>query len=813
MAGSDVLQLPEQLSLRYDAQLAVSVGHSRYETDWKNRRMPWSQLAARLSRSQQTGETHAEYVKMPKERQDRIKDIGGFVGGHLRGGKRRTGSVENRQVVTLDVDNAPADFRQRLEELITLGELPDTAYVIYSTHKHTADRPRLRLIVPMARPCTADQYEPLSRKLAEKLGMDYFDDSTYQATRLMYWPSHSCDVDPVFVLHDAPLLDPDAVLAEYPDWTDASYWPESSRAPASRKREAKQQGDPLEKTGIVGAFCRTYDIPEAIRTFLPDVYTPTDKPDRYTYTAGSTAAGLVLYEDGRFAYSNHGTDPAGGQLCNAFDLVRIHKFGHLDKDPESKSGKDLESYKEMAEFAAADPKVRTEVTQAAAEDFAAPEEGNWREQLRINTRGEVVADSWNAELILTHDEHLQGIRYNEMSRRITAEGVPWERPADPWRDADDAQLYQWLVRTYRVQFPREKFSIALTAVADRRRFHPVREYLDSLPAWDGEKRLDTLLIRCLGAEDNIFVREACRKALVAAVARVYEPGVKFDCVLVPIGPQGCGKSYLFSLLGGPWYSDNLTLTDMRDGKAAAEKLQGYWIIELGEMTGMRKTEVEAVKSFITRRDDIYRAAYGRNTESRKRQCIIVGTTNDDTGFLRDTTGNRRFWPIRVSGRGEIHPWDLTEDEIRQIWAEALALYRAGESLLLSPAAMQLAEQAQIEAMETDERQGIVEAYLERKLPKGWDSLDQDQRLLFLDSGDEGTEERTTVSNLEIWVEALHNPAKAMELKDTRAISAMMAKIPGWDKTGDRVWIPSYGRQRIYRKHGTVDRTDKNLTDF
>lgn len=801
-AAADITRLEDRrIDLAYDGDVLISEGSSRFEKSWKNRRIRWSTLLSRLSHSQASGETHAEYMKMPRDQQDKLKDIGGFVGGYLKDGHRKNGSVAARQILTLDVDFAPQDLWDQLMDL-TLDGL-DCAMAIYSTHKHSEAKPRLRLIVPLAEEVTPDEYEALGRKVAEKVGIDYFDDSTYQAARLMYWPSHSVDVTPVFKYYDAPFLQPQAVLSQYHDWADVSEWPMSSRELEIRKKLAEKQGDPTEKRGIVGAFCRTYSVTEAIRTFLLDVYTPTAKGDRWTYAAGSTAGGLVIYDGDLFAYSNHSTDPAGGQLCNAFDLVRIHKFGHLDEGSEDKTGNARPSYKEMAELAKADPRVRIQIVnekrQEAEEDFAAPVEtaDDWKKKIRISDRG-VVGDAWNAELILENDEHLQGIRFNEMNRRIEAKDVPWERPAGPWRDADDAQLYQWLVRTYDVQFPREKFNTALLAVADRRRFHPVKEYLEQLPAWDGVERIPTLLVDYLGADDNVYTREATTKCLTAAVARIYQPGVKFDSVLILQGPQAVGKSMIFDRLGGEWYSDNLSVTDMRD-KTAAEKLQGYWILELSELTGMRKVEVESVKGFISRRDDIYRAAYGRNTESRLRQCVIVGSTNDDTGFLRDVTGNRRFWPIQVTGETDRHPWDLTRGDIDQIWAEAKISYELGESLLLTPAAAALAEEAQTAAMESDERQGIVEEYLRRKLPQNWDALDCDQRMLFLDSEDEGTEERRTVSNIEIWVEALHNPAKAMEPKDARAITAMMMRIPGWRKTGESRRIAGYGKQRIYKK--------------
>lgn len=783
--------------VQYDQDLIISEGKSRFETAWKNKTTRWSLLLKRLSGSHQTHETHAEYMRMSKDQQDQIKDIGGFVGGHLIGGHRRNGSVAARQIITLDADFAPADLAGEIRDSFSL----ECAWAIYSTHKHTPDHPRMRLIIPLDRPVSADEYEAIARKVAESVGIDWFDDSTYQATRLMYWPSHSADVAPFFDSNDAPILRADDVLAKYRDWSDIAEWPESSRAPGIRQKLAAKQGDPTEKKGIVGAFCRTYSVTEAMDRFMPEVYLPTAREDRYTYAAGSTAAGAVIYDDGKFFFSNHGTDPLGGQLLNAFDLVRLYKFGDLDEG-SGKTGKNAPSYKAMAELARDDENVRVTIAndaqEEAREDFNAPEDDDWRKRLHVSEKG-ISADAWNAELILENDERLQGIRFNEMSRRIEANSVPWDRPSEAWRDADDAQLYQWIVRTYGVQFPQEKFSRALVAVTDRRRFHPIREYLDNLPEWDGIPRAETLLVDLLGAENNLYVREATRCSLIAAVARIYEPGVKFDNVLITQGPQNIGKSFLFGRLGGAWYSDNLSVSDMRD-KSGAEKLQGYWILELSELTGMRKVEVEAVKGFISRQIDIYRAAYGRNTEARPRQCIIVGSTNDDTGFLRDITGNRRFWPVKVTGRSERHPWDLTQEEVDQIWAEAKSFYDTGESVLLSREAARLAQDAQRDAMEQDDRQGLIEEYLERLLPEGWENMDIDKRLLFLDSDEEGTVRRTEVSNIEIWVEALHGISTKMDPnKEGRAISAMMARIPGWTKCGGRRRIKGYGLQRIYRR--------------
>ena len=212
--------------------------------------------------------------------------------------------------------------------------------------------------------------------------------------------------------------------------------------------------------------------------------------------------------------------------------------------------------------------------------------------------------------------------------------------------------------------------MAVQKVSDDRAYHPILNFLDSLPEWDGVNRVDTVLIDYLGADDNAYVRAVSRKALCAAIMRVKVPGTKFDYITVLNGPQGIGKSTFISKLGGEWYSDSLNLSDMND-KTAAEKLQGYWIMEIGELAGMKKADLDKVKAFISRQDDKYRASFGRRVTPHPRQCVFFGTTNSENGYLRDITGNRRFWTVKVPGTGKKKPWDITPDEIRQIWAEAL----------------------------------------------------------------------------------------------------------------------------------------------
>ena len=797
-----------------DGQLLISTGKSRFEKHWHNTKIAWSVLLKKLSESQVTEETHAEYMKLPKDKQDRIKDIGGFVGGHLKDGQRRNGNVEKRQIITLDLDFAPVNlWTDMMDSLAESPEL-DFAMALYSTHKYSDKTPRYRLIIPIDEPVTPDEYEAIARKVAEKIGIDYFDDTTFQPTRLMYWPSNSSDVKPVFEYMDAEFLSARKILNEYPDWTDVSYWPYSSRVDGVRKKELKKQGDPTEKKGLVGTFCRTYDIPAAIAKFLPDVYVPTDKADRYTFAGGSTAAGLVLYEDGKFAFSNHGTDPASGQLCNAFDLVRLHKFADLDAgiDPDTNIT-DRPSYKEMLSFASDDENVRIqksmEVTESAADDFGSKSEeaeeqpkDAWRSKLQMNEKGNYVANAKNCLLILENDPKIQGIALNELSGAVECQKkLPWSRQNKFWYDSDDAQLFMYVSTAWQINFTEKIFLKAFTKVVNDRRFNPLKDYVKNLPKWDGVERVDRLLIDYLGADDTAYTRAVTRKSLVGCINRVLNPGCKFDTVLVLDGKPGIGKSTLLARLGGDWFSDSLSLADTRD-KTAAEKIQGCWIMEIGEMQGTKKADVDILKGFLSRQVDEYRPAYGRVVERHPRTCVIFGTTNTTTGFLRDITGNRRFWPVPVEG-GTKSVWSMTDAERDQIWSEAAEL-AVDEETYLTPELEAEAQKMQQQALEYDDREGLVIEYLETKIPDKFYDWDTFKRVdYFQSSSDElqkkepGTVRRDRVSAQEIYCECFGRPRNTWKKTDGYEIAAIMARLPEWERTGERVRIAGYGQQRVY----------------
>ena len=619
-------------------KIAVSTGNSRMDKKWNLTEMELEDFRERISKTQRTAETMEQYRKMKKSQQDDIKDVGGFVLGRLKGGRRKKDCVISRSALTLDMDYAVADIGDQLELFFSFQ------CYLYSTHKHTPEKPRLRLIIPLSHEVSPDEYMAVSRKVAEEIGMELFDDTTYEPSRLMYWPSTSSDGEFIFREIKGELLKPEDVLALYTDWKDVSSWPVSNRQRIIVQKSLKKQENPLEKRGIIGAFNRTFTIQQAIDAFIPDVYQPSEMAGRYDYIPADSSAGVVIYDD-VFAYSHHATDPACGKLMNAFDVVRIHKFGNLDeKVTEEIETTKLPSFKAMQDFASENEAVRQTLSKEREEsarlDFA---EEDWKMQLEYNRQGIVVNNLRNLLLILNNDEKLKSIVFNQLSDGMEIKGeVPWNHPSKFWRDADDAQLISYIDLNYG-NFSARNYDIAVSKVTDDRSYHPIKEFLAALPEWDEIPRVDTLLVDFLGAADNAYVRAVTRKTLVAAIARVMNPGCKFDTMLVLSGPQGKGKSTLIAKLCGEWFNDSLLLSDTKD-KTAAEKLQGYWILEIGELAGLKKTDIETLRGFLSRQNDIYRAAFGRRATPHPRQCVFIGTTNADT-YLRDITGNRRFWPV------------------------------------------------------------------------------------------------------------------------------------------------------------------------
>lgn len=777
-------------------KLAIAYGNNRQAKTWTNKTITFAELKERMKVTIRTPESVEEYAKFNKAKRDAVKDHGGFVAGALKGGRRKNDTVEFRSMLALDGDRINKEFLEHYEE-----NAPYTS-LLYTTHSSTEENPRVRLVFPLTRDVTPEEFVAVSRYLAEMLGIDYFDECSYQPNQLMYWPSTPANGVFVYKEVEKIWLDPDKILSAHPEWTDPTRLPTSSRESRANGAGITKVQNPLEKEGVVGIINRTFfPITRAMEKYLSDIYEPTANDNRWHFVQSSSAAGVEIIEDGKFAYSHHAKDPAYLKLCNAFDLVRIHKFGDDD---------DKKSFQAMCDFAMQDDEVKRLAMEEKLKQEVADFDNSgsdWMTKLKYQSKtGQLENSVYNLNLILNNDPDFKNFAFNELANRIQITGpLPWERPEGNafWRDADTAQLKSIIDIRY-LPFSSRNHDVAFTKVADDRHFHPVRDYLNSLPAWDGIKRVEDLFIKYLKADDNEYVRTVTRKTFAAAVARVYVPGIKFDCVPVLDGDQGIGKSTIIKDLVSPeFYSETLSLTDM-DDKSGAEKLQGFWAVEIGELAGMKKADIEKVKAFLSTCDDKYRPSYGKVVESHPRQCIILATVNGERGYLRDITGNRRFWIIKLHQKKQKKSWDFTPEFRAQFWAEAKEIWKVGEKLYLEGDVLDESERVQQSALEVDERVGMVEEYLNTMLPDDWASMDLFQRRNYLHgtefgpSAHKGSELRSEVSNAEIWCECFGKSLQELKPADSYSIAALMSQIPGWKRTTSIKRQPIYGRQRLYK---------------
>lgn len=795
--------------IQNDRQILISAAGSRKAALWQKQNLYWSDFVDKLRTPTRSTETLAEYLALPKGKQDDLKDIGGFVAGELKDGRRKAVNVIGRDLIALDLDNLqPGATRETLCRVEGLG----CGYAVYSTRKHEEARPRLRVIVPLNRRVTADEYEPLARRLAAIIGIEQCDSTTFDASRLMYWPSCCADGQYVFQYGDKPFLSADGILALYTDWRNYAEWPQVPGQDKERQRALNKQQDPLTKPGVVGAFCKTYDIYGVMEKFLRGEYEACDDASgRFTYVGGSTVGGAVIYENGKFIYSHHATDPGSGKLLNAFDFLRVHKFSELDGDakPDTPANK-LPSYVAACECAVADDVVATVLNKErydkAVEAFGEvrlEESADWLKSLATSAQsGKIAKTIDNLLVILGNDPFLKGrIAFDEFANRgVVLGALPWDsrKVERRWSDVDDAGAKWYVEKVYEITGENKIFA-ALALNAARNTINPVKEYLINLK-WDGIKRLDTLFIDYLGAKDTRYVRAATRKSFTAMVARAMSPGAKYDTMVILSGPQGIGKSTLLRIMGRKWYSDSL---QSFEGKEAAELIQGTWLNELGELRGLSRSETNAVKQFLSKVEDIYREPFGRRTNSFPRRCVFFGTTND-VEFLKDLTGNRRFWPIDVG----VYPvvknvFRELEGEVDQILAEAYAYWQLGEPLFLSGEVEEEAKLEQEAHRESNAKEGLIREFTERKVPLDWEKRSLVQRQMYWSGefrrAEEETKERDRVCALEVWSELFNGDIKYMKRVDALEINSILGSIGGWKRCNTAVRFGYCGTQRGFVK--------------
>lgn len=776
---------------------SISVAGSSKSTNWKRKTYTWDALAGELSKPKMIGsETMREFDRLAKSEKAIRKDVGGFVGGTLAGGRRSKNSVTGRSLITLDVDYGEDDF------FFDFTMKFSCAAVIYGTRSDRPGKRRFRLIIPMDREIdNREEYEAASRKVAEIMGIELFDPTTFQAERLMYWGSVSKDQEFYFERQDGEALNVDELLDMYGDddaWKDVRLWAFTDNEELTIRSSVSEAGEPTSKPGMIGAFCQVYTVQEAIEKYLSDVYEECSC-DRYTYKGGSSAAGMIVYDD-KFAYSHHSTDPIGdGHVYNAYDLVRIHLFGHLGKE---------ESEHAMAKLVQEDESCLRELVAAkdCLDDFDDVSDESVEETEEVldwdlDSKGRKEVTIRNFVNAFRTDPLLNNLlAYDQFRGVIVYTRKPFfdssKDKGDIFDDTAESIIRNRIETAHRI-YSTGKMCDAIEYVANKNGFHPIKTYLDSL-VWDGKPRVDMFLQTYMGAEDSIYTREAFRKMLVAAVARIYEPGTKFDTALIMVSHQGAGKSTLVQRLSKGWFNDSMT---SMEGTKAYESIQNAWLVELAELSAVKKSDIEVMKNFLSKREDTYRAAYAKRIKTHKRQCVFFGSTNEDE-FLKDQTGNRRFFPVAVKWNSNSHYLfeKSFEDTIDQLWAEAKELYDAGESLILSKTAESIANGIREEYTEVSSMHGLIERFVNLKFPKDWDDWVYADRRDFVDGlgvFEEGTEVRKEFCAFEVWCDGLGLPRKDFTTSKAREVAGSLKRL-GFVRNGQRN-VNIYGRQSIYTR--------------
>lgn len=859
--------MPKQLD---NFPLRIAVIRQNDRGNAKNVTMDWKELRDRLATPHRDRDTtFARYQKLSVDAKGRLKDVGAFVGGPFKDGIRKANNINERSVVTLDVDSVtPTQV-----DIIKMGLSGISEYEFFgsTTRSHTAENPRWRLVLPTSRTVSAEEYAPLARIIASKIfdsvkeSMDATDEVSFRVAQIMYWPSVSSDGLFESYHNVGRLVDPDEVLDAFGDWRDWTILPFSEKFGQKRPTLGRKAENPREKDGIIGAFCRAYDIPAAIEKFIPDVYlkgTTHNKKPRYTYAHGSGSNGAVVEDDGLFLYSHHGTDPCGDRLVNAFDMVRLHLFGHEDvKSTDDLMPSKLPSFKAFTEFITSDEAVAKELLQSRYDleamfddvededwdetddegtsatddddDFndllgESPKKkkpsGEWMKDLEVDLGGLIKPTLTNVAIIMQNDKRFNGVvEMNDFTQEAVTRKAVRSRmsivPHIPVVDKVNGDLWSdrhdYIVRAmieapagkgksgYGLKVTDRDLKGAIDLAAGQRAFHPVRDYLNGLE-WDGKKRMEKLFIKYLGAKDTAYTRGIAKMMLLGGVTRVFEPGHKFDFVVILEGLQGKGKSTFIRTIGRNWFVE--LEGDLHDRKSLVEKMQGAWILEIPELSGFGKAEIQSLKAIFSASHDKVRLAYDKRGKVFMRQCIFIGSTND-AEYLRDPTGGRRFWPVMC----EVETIDNVglDQEMDQIWAEALVEYRAMREaqpkgvlpLYLSDSeaaaeALAVQESRRMETVE-DTQAGMIEAWLNEPVSETtFEDVDD------MDAQNQKFYRRDMVSIVQIWVEMFGKERGSMTPIQSRSLNAAMKLIDGWTPIGPRM-TKKYGTQRCFRRDNST----------
>lgn len=729
------------------------------------------------------------------------KQAGNYVLGRFKSKRRTKATLIDRCAITLDADSADEDFVGSVME-----NVPGRA-LVHTTYSSTPDSLRYRVIIPMARRVDPEQYGKCAAVLMEHIGKEYFDPGSVQGERYMFKPGTQ---DPEWFHWQEinPGADP-----MYPDSLLEQYSPEETTI--APPKVSKRKRDPYELEGTVGIFNRCYrDLDELVRVY--DLPYEREAADRYRLVGAGGASGMGPIEDAEgLYYSHHSHDPAYGQTCNAFDLVRLHRFGDQDSSEDLKKPViRRKSHQMMLDLAVQDPKVLAETVGSDfsqdMEDLADTLEGDqWRTKLTRNSKTAKVKDEvHNWDLITKNDPVFSVIFRNELTFSTEISGdLPWrklERGRETFNTADHSQLMFYLEREYGFRPAKYLVEDLVRNVAEQHIRNPVRDYLLSLK-WDKVPRLETSLP---GVKDTKYTRMVARKSLVAAVARMLVPGCKWDHMLVIYGKEGLGKTFWIDKMARGWSAPLGRLGD----KDTLLSLQRSWIVTSDEGHSLKKADFDAQKEFLTRTEDVFRLPYERETQAHKRHCVIWGTTNDEV-FLRRQEGNRRF--LIVEAEEQIDFDSLTDDYVDQVWAEAVDMFYHGEKLYLDKDEAEMAALEREPFIEEDAQEGVITRYLDMKVPANWNHMSPDSRKMWIVNREDGFEkegvfQQDRVCSLQLWVEAFGQDIGKHRRMDLLEITNIMKRQKDWVRIPGRHRMPGYGPQMIFERRS--ESTD-NMEDL
>jgi len=444
-----------------------------------------------------------------------------------------------------------------------------------------------------------------------------------------------------------------------------------------------------------------------------------------------------------------------------------------------------------------------------AEKVTPIHKADWTKNLIRDKEGKILKIPSNVLIILENDPNLKDRFSYDMTVAATfkTKGLPWSQKDDEYSAADKKIMSDGDFKSLYNYF-HNQYGIANTTIIDNTfaefcmliQHNPLLDYLNTLQ-WDGIARVDTLLIDYLSAEDTPYTRAVTRKTLTALVRRAYQPGCKFDECLILKGPQGFGKSTLFKILGGDWYTEDIRISD--DTAKTYESHRGKWLCEMGELTSMKKTESERLKSFFSTQIDRYRAPYGKNVMDIPRMCVVVGTTNSDQ-FLKDITGNRRYWPVEIFDGSTKDVWDDLPNERDQILAEAKTIHESGEPLRLPKEIEKMAELIQQQYVIHDAWTDKVLNYLEIVLHSNWNTMKSYERQKYIDENQDkihGSNKRDLICIDTIWEECLHGKIENLTPLISGRIRDIMSQSKGWTafKNPRQMGI-GYGKKRGWQKN-------------